>query len=376
MTPRTLAWGVLAVLILAAGGFCIWLAMLPTDRAFAAPAISQAEAAATVAALEPAGDRRPLIAVIGLNDATETTDYLMPVGILRRADIADVVMLATAPGPVQLFPALAVQPDSTTADFDAQHPDGADYVIVPAMSHDDDPVVLSWLQQQSAKGAIVIGICAGAKVVAAAGLLDGKQATTHWFYRNELLKRHPSVRYVPDRRLVVDGRVATTTGITASMPMMLTLIEAIAGRDKAEAVARDLGVEHWDARHASDAFRFTRGFATGVMGNVLAFWRREQLGIPLEPGMDEVSLALVADAWSRTFRSRALTIAPTAEITTEHGLRIVPDRIGEDAAGLPPAPTFFEHPPADALDNTLAAIAERYGQSTTDIVAMQLEYPR
>src|SRR5690606_30116784 len=145
---------------------------------------------------------------------------------------------------------------------------------------------------------------------------------------------------------------------------------------KAEAVARDLGVEHWDARHASDAFRFTRGFATGVMGNVLAFWRREQLGIPLEPGMDEVSLALVADAWSRTFRSRALTIAPTAEITTEHGLRIVPDRIGEDAAGLPPAPTFFEHPPADALDHTLAAIAERYGQSTTDIVAMQLEYPR
>src|SRR5690606_27537840 len=81
MTPRTLAWGVLAVLILAAGGFGIWLAMLPTDRAFAAPAISAAEAAATVAALDPAGDRRPLIAVIGLNDSTETTDYLMPAGI-------------------------------------------------------------------------------------------------------------------------------------------------------------------------------------------------------------------------------------------------------------------------------------------------------
>jgi putative intracellular protease/amidase len=84
----------------------------------------------------------------------------------------------------------------------------------------------------------VIGVCAGDKVVAAAGLLDGKRATTHWYYRRELLDRHPSIRYVADRRFVADRGVATTTGITASMPMSLTLIEAIAGRPRAEAVAR------------------------------------------------------------------------------------------------------------------------------------------
>ena len=91
------------------------------------------------------------------------------------------------------------------------------------------------------------------------------------------------------------------------MPMTLTLIEAIAGREKAEAVARDLGVEHWDIRHNSAAFKMTRPFALTVLGNVLAFWNREQLGIELSPGMDEVSLALAADAWSRTYRSHALT---------------------------------------------------------------------
>ena len=57
------------------------------------------------------------------------------------------------------------------------------------------------------------------------------------------------MRYVEDRRLVVDDGVATTTGITASMPMSLTLIEAIAGRDKARAVGRDIGLADWDARH-------------------------------------------------------------------------------------------------------------------------------
>lgn len=69
---------------------------------------------------------RPLVAVVGLNDATETTDYLMPAGILRRADVADVVMLSQKSGPVRLFPALKVEADATIATFDAAHPDGAD----------------------------------------------------------------------------------------------------------------------------------------------------------------------------------------------------------------------------------------------------------
>ena len=90
-----------------------------------------------------------------------------------------------------LFPALKVEPQATTAEFDARHPDGADYVIVPAMSRDDDPAALQWIRSQSAKGAIVIGVCAGAKVVGHAGLLDGKRATTHWYSIKELRQNIP-----------------------------------------------------------------------------------------------------------------------------------------------------------------------------------------
>ena len=107
-----------------------------------------------LAALKPPKRQRPLIAIIGINDATEATDYLMPYGILRRADVADVVPLATEPGPVKLYPALTVEPQATVAEFDAQHPEGADFVIVPAMSRDDDPAVLAWLRSQAAKGAM------------------------------------------------------------------------------------------------------------------------------------------------------------------------------------------------------------------------------
>jgi transcriptional regulator GlxA family with amidase domain len=254
MSKRHVLWIVGGILVVGAAGFGGWLFTRPPAAAVAAAlAIAPDEVAATLAALRPPKRQRPLIAVIGINDATETNDYVMPTGILRRADVADVMLVATGPGPVALYPALKVEPDTTVAEFDASHPDGADYVIVPAMSRDDDPTALQFIRNQSGKGALIISVCAGAKVLAATGLLDHKRATTHWFYRKELLEKHPHVQYVPNRRFVVDRNVATTTGITAALPMSLTLIEAIAGHDKAEAVARDLGVEHWDARHASDA---------------------------------------------------------------------------------------------------------------------------
>ncbi len=355
--------------------YLAWVASLPPAPAPApAPAISQQETQATLAALVPPKRQRPLVAIIGLNDATETTDYLMPYGILRRSGVAEVMALSTGPGPVKLYPALTVEADATTAQFDAQHPQGADYVIVPAMSRDDEPQVLAWIRAQAAKGATVIGVCAGAKVVGAAGLLDGKRATTHWYYLNDLLERTPSIRYVADRRFVVDGRVATTTGISASMPMALTLIEAIAGREKAAEVARGLGLAQWDARHTSAAFRFTRPFALTVMGNTLAFWNREEWGIELSRGVDEVSLALVADAWSRTYRSRAITFAAApGAIESRNGLRVWPERIGANWPAPQRLPAVSGQPPAHALNVALAQIDRRYGAATARVVAMQLE---
>ena len=100
-----------------------WILSLPQARDVPAPApVAREEADATIAALKPPKRTRPLIAIIGINDATETTDYLMPYGILRRADVADVVALATGSGPVMLFAALKVEPQATVADFDARHP--------------------------------------------------------------------------------------------------------------------------------------------------------------------------------------------------------------------------------------------------------------
>jgi len=378
MRKRRVLLGIVGAVVLAAIGGAIWVLSLPPAQARTAPPpVAQAEVDAILATLKPPKRGRPVIAIIGVNAGTEITDYLMPFGILRSADVAEVVALATEPGTVSLYPALKVQPEATIAQFDEQYPEGADYVLVPAMYRDDDPAALQWIRSQAASGAVIVGVCAGAKVVAEAGLLDGKRATTHWWYLDGMLKKHPDIKYVPDRRMVADQGVLTTTGVSASMPVSLTLIEAIAGRDKAEAVARSIGLPYWDARHDSSAFRFNRPFALTAMGNRLAFWNHEQLGMELQPWVDEVSLALVADAWSRTFRSRVVTFASTADARrTRNGLLVVPDEVATNWPAERQLPAVGDRPPAKALDEGLLAIEDRYGTATANFVAMQLEYPR
>ena len=114
-----------------------------------------------------------------------------------------------------------------------------------------------------------------------------------------------------------------------------------------------------------------------AIGNTAAFWAREQLGIELKDGVDEVSLALAADAWSRTYRSRAVTFAGTADARqSRSGMRIYPDQVTANWPAERLLPPVGERKPADALDETLRTMTARYGSRTTDFVAMQLEYPK
>ena len=87
-------------------------------------------------------------------------------------------------------------------------------------------------------------VCTGAFLLAAAGLLNGRRATTHWRYAAPLQRRFPSVQVKADRIFVRDGDTWTSAGITAGIDLALALIEEDCGADIARAVARDLVVDH------------------------------------------------------------------------------------------------------------------------------------
>jgi putative intracellular protease/amidase len=303
----------------------------------------------------------------------ETTDFLIPFGVLTRSRVADVRALGVREGPVRLMPALSIVPQATLAGFDAEHPDGADYVVVPAM-HEQDAEIVAWLRKQAATGATIVGVCEGVKLLGAAGLLDGRRATTHWHAIDALQRAHLTMVRESDRRYVVDRGVATTTGVTASLPVSLALVEAIAGAERARVLATELGVENYDARHNSAAFGLSARHAVTAAQNWLAFWGHETVGVQIDDGVDEIALAFVADAFSRTYRSRAVTVATRPRIRTLGGIEIVVDRVLNDGVDRILAP-FDGVKPAIALDNALSEISNRYGARSAAFVALQLEYP-
>jgi transcriptional regulator GlxA family with amidase domain len=212
--------------------------------------------------------------------------------------------------------------------------------------------------------------------LAAAGLLDGRPATTHWAYIDALRKAHPTMQWVPDRRYVAADRISTSTGITASIPVTVALVEAIAGRAKAEQLARALGVPSWDARHRSSAFQLTWEHQKTFLRNWLSLWRHEAIGVPVSEGVDEIVLALTADAYSRTAMSTVTTIGTSNKaVRSRHGLLIYANRSAATASVDHMLPALRSDSPAAALDRELAQIAVRYGRPTGQIVALVVEYP-
>lgn len=351
--------------------FLFVLLSLPmVERADAAPAL-----ATNPIHLPPlkAGRARPLIAIAADNAGTETTDLILPYGVLKDANIADVVIVSTHAGAVSLMPALTINPDMTMATFDIAYPSGADIVIVPALHDSSNETVIGWVREQSGKGAAVVAICEGAWIAARAGILDHRAATTHWYALDEITRRFPETHWVRNQRYVFDRNVMTTVGVSASIPASVALVEAIAGHAEAKAVADRIGIDSWTIAHETAPFHLTMGRMWAAGRNALAFWEHETLSIPVANGFDEIALALTADAWSRTYRSQAIAATGGGPIQSRHQLVLVPDR---SAAKVSPQLQLPQAPSAKALDHALAGIAGRYGKTTADLVALQLEYAR
>ena len=105
-----------------------------------------------------------------------------------------------------------------------------------------DPALVDWVRQRAMRARRVASVCTGAFLLAAAGVLDGRRAATHWLYCADLARRFPAVRVESDPIFVRDDTVWTSAGVTAGIDLALALVEEDLGRDVALAVARYLVV--------------------------------------------------------------------------------------------------------------------------------------
>jgi transcriptional regulator GlxA family with amidase domain len=147
---------------------------------------------------------------------------------------------ATEPGPLRTDAGFAVQ-----AEHGLDALDGADTVIVPSWRAAEEPApaaLCQALRRAHAAGAQLVGLCLGTFVLADAGLLDGRPATTHWAALERFARRHPRVRLQPDVLYVDDGDVLTSAGTVAGIDCCLHLVRRRHGAEIANRIARRLVV--------------------------------------------------------------------------------------------------------------------------------------
>ena len=124
-------------------------------------------------------------------------------------------------------------------------PAGLDTILVAGGSRDalrraSDDRLLTWLNRRAGTTRRLGSVCSGALVLAASGVLDGRRATTHWGYCDELRELRPAVQLEPDAIFVADPPYYTSAGVTAGIDLCLSLVEADCGSQLALAIARNL----------------------------------------------------------------------------------------------------------------------------------------
>jgi len=136
---------------------------------------------------------------------------------------------------------LGLTPECAIADI--EH---TDIIILPTSGWDvqnhiaRDTPLLPWLRKWHARGAYIAGVCSGVAFLAESGLLDGRQATTHWGVAELFRQRYPKVHWQPEQFVTEDGRIFCSGGIYAAIDLSLYLVEKFCGRDIALQCAKSL----------------------------------------------------------------------------------------------------------------------------------------
>jgi transcriptional regulator GlxA family with amidase domain len=176
-------------------------------------------------------------------------------GVLK--DHFRIVMLAETAEPVA-----SAQGPRSVVDRTFDDPGPIDVLLVPGgigtRAEADNPAMLDFLRQTYPRLEFLASICTGAGLLAAAGLLDGRRATTNKLAFAWPKSRGPDVEWVPEARWVEDGNILTAGGVAAGIDMALALIARVAGDDIAERVARATEYD-WHRDSAWDPFASLAG---------------------------------------------------------------------------------------------------------------------
>jgi AraC family transcriptional activator FtrA len=233
----------------------------------------------------------------------------------------------------------------------------ADTVVVPGIGDNGWPVdaaVLDAVRAAAARGARIASICTGAFLLAAAGLLAGRRAATHWAYARQLARMFPAVEVDARVLYVDDGDVLTSAGVAAGIDLCLHMVRLDYGAEAANAVARRLVVA---AHREGGQAQFVERPLSEAQGDGLATtraWMLERLGEPLTVA----DMARHAGYSARSFARRFAAETGTSPLRWLIGQRVEHARRLLEGTDLP-----VEHVAERAGFGTATALRQHFARA-------------
>jgi putative intracellular protease/amidase/acetyl esterase/lipase len=344
---------------------------------------------------------RPMAVILVGDGFTEATDLLAPYELLARSGAYQVRTLARERKPLALFPGrLDILPHLTLQEWEEGVGQDPDLIVLPYMeggSPEAHGELEEWLRRRWTGTNTLVTICGGSWVAAAAGLLEGRSATSHRNVLRVVEDAHREVAWTRGVRYVDDGNLVSSAGITSGIDAVLHFLAREHGEETARRVAREVGYPHLEYLE-DPAFELLRTNASIRLLN-RAFGSGPRVGLLLADGASELHLAALTDTYPRSFIASLLPIAVDRRyVATRHGLHLVPrweigdppalDRLilagnptpmeGERGEGwirsleLAPEPLETGGFPYDRF---LEAMARDLGGAAARDAALGLEYP-
>lgn len=185
--------------------------------------------------------------LVVLYDGVQSLDVTGPMEVFNGAEQYPgpprYALRTVSPGgaPIRTSSGLRIVPEG---DLESERPGAGTTLLVPGGRYTADfaPELNHWLRAHGGSAERLVSVCTGGLLLAEAGLLDGRRATTHWYMCERMARDYPAVTVEPDPIYVRDGPVSTSAGVTAGIDLALALVEEDHGRDLALSVARQLVV--------------------------------------------------------------------------------------------------------------------------------------
>lgn len=323
-------------------------------------------------------------------------DLLAPFYLFNATENANVYVVAKQKTPILIKRDLFVCPQLTFMQADSMQL-SADVIVIPALSIRDDhqdTTVITWIKRHYTPRTKLLTICDGASTGAATGLYDGKSITCHATDFARVKTHFSKPLWIQDLTVTKAGNAFSTAGVSNAVEGCLLVIKEMFGSATSKKVAADINYPHEEIRLAHRSIALSGGDELAAAGKVV-FKSNKDIGILLDNGINEFTMATIIETYGRTFPTSFKTlILHDSAISTRYGLSIIctagMDLKGLDELHLPMARSFsaedarfFENTrmvrydtalPEYLFDVCFKDVAGQYGGRFEKFIKISLDY--